>query len=355
MVRWTPKGDGYELDFSIMEKYLDLVIKKQGKPSVVVIYAWDYHCNKRSPSVSGKNGAEAITLPKLVDPKSKALWKPVMDGVKARLKARGLDKAMMLGLASDTVPTPEILRLFTELAPGTPWVGHSHGGSIRALSKSVPIGYRADVWGPRFGQDPADERQYGWKEPELKVHFTRDFRDYYPMSSFRFLAEMDIMGSSRGFGRQGADFWPVLADKKGRIKGTLGVRYNSWRNLDIKCSVLSPGAKGPVSSHRFEMMRESVQECEARIFIEKALLGKKISGDLARRCQDILDERSRAILRGANALIISGAWTRYPTSDHGWWYTPGQVGYQWYVGSGWQKRSNKLFDAASEVAAKVGY
>ena len=39
--------------------------------------------------------------------------------------------------------------------------------------------------------------------------------------------------------------------------------------------------------------------------------------------------------------------------DDSWWQASGQIGYHWYVGSGWRERSGKLFTAAGEVAEAI--
>ena len=42
MVRWIKQPDGsYKHDFTILQKYLDMVVKIQGKPKVVCLYVWD--------------------------------------------------------------------------------------------------------------------------------------------------------------------------------------------------------------------------------------------------------------------------------------------------------------------------
>ena len=132
----------------------------------------------------------------------------------------------------------------------------------------------------------------------------------------------------------------------------MGERYTSRRNLDIRATMLAPGRDGAVSTHRFEMIREGLQEAEARIFIERALLEKTITGNLAKHCQDLLDERQRAMLRGAASLILSrGTWRRYPVNPHGWWSGTSEAGVHWFIASGWQERSRQLYAAAAEVAA----
>ena len=74
-----------------------------------------------------------------------------------------------------------------------------------------------------------------------------------------------------------------------------------WRDLNICVSVLAPGPKGPAATQHLVNLNEGVQECEARIVLEKALsdpaMKAKVGGDLAGRCQALLDERMRAMQR----------------------------------------------------------
>ncbi len=57
---------------------------------------------------------------------------------------------------------------------------------------------------------------------------------------------------------------------------------------------------------------------------------------------------------GVSTLACAGSWTSYAYIDNTWWQAPGVMGYYWYVGSGWQGRSEKLYSAAAEVAEKLG-
>ncbi len=314
---------------------------------------WDNHCQQGEVPVSGE-GKEIVNLPKYSDPASKKLWKPVIDGIAERLKKHGLEKTIVYGIGEDMAPAAHVTTLFESLRPKTEWVIHSHGSSAQRFSKIVSLALRADVWSSYFAVDPDKARSYGWQNKKVDVNFPRDTRDHHPIIKFRFAGELNIAGKQNGFGRFGGDFWSVLPDKKGKMKGTLGIRYNTWRNLDIKCTLLAPGKEGAVSTHRFEMMREGMQECEARIFIERALLEKKISGELAKKCQYLLDERTRAMLRGTNSLMLSARhWAGLATCNVGWWMTTFQVGYQWYVSSDWQGRSEDLYSLADEVAKKL--
>jgi hypothetical protein len=150
----------------------------------------------------------------------------------------------------------------------------------------------------------------------------------------------------RGFGSMGADFWDVLCSDDplrnsyggGWIHNIIG-RYpeSAYGQVYMGNSspyVLGPGPDGALPAVRFEMIRAAAQLTEARAFIEKALLDPEqqatLGEELARRAQDLLDERTRAIL-----------WAR----NRGW---------LWLPSSGWQKRDDQLYALCAEVAKLLG-
>ena len=389
MVRWIKKADGtYDYDLTPMEKYLDLVQKHLGRPPVVCFYVWDTYLEGglghgmgyggdhaiaareahagKGPMVTliepGKAEVETVSLPMYSRPQeSVPLWKPLMEEIRKRMRRRGLAKSMMLGIATDHRPAKEVIDFFREVAPGIPWVSQAHG--MPTDFYGVHVAYVGGVHVGKFPKDPSVERTYGWKRTytgrfakewsapggSVPVHMPRDFRMPFPVTHYRMLGEMNIAGSQRGFARLGGDFWPVIKDRRGRSTW-LAARYpeSSWRNLDLRMILLSPGKRGAIATHRFEMIREGFQECEARIFIEKAILDKKIDGDLRARCQTILNARIPEILWGVNSL--AGA----SYLDGSWASAPAVLGYEYYVGSGWQEHSQELFDAAAEVARAIG-
>ena len=86
----------------------------------------------------------------------------------------------------------------------------------------------------------------------------------------------------RGIGRVGADFWNVLATRNKTYGGGLNLiaRYpeSDWNQLNLNAAteaLLAPGPDGAVTTERFEAIREGMQECETRIFIEKALASRR--------------------------------------------------------------------------------
>jgi hypothetical protein len=133
-----------------------------------------------------------------------------------------------------------------------------------------------------------------------------------------------------------ADLWPVLKGIRGRLR-SISHRYpeSGWGACNVRMTpFLQPGPRGAISTGRLEMMREGLQECEARIFIEEALLdpGKKakLGEELVQRCWSLLDRR-------VEALAHAG----------------GRMGTLVFLGSGRQERSRELFMLAGQVAGKL--
>ena len=104
------------------------------------------------------------------------------------------------------------------------------------------------------------------------------------------------------------------------------------------------------------MIRAAAQQVEARIFIEKALTDKKLRDRLdpafAGRCQDLLDRRTRDMLRAVSTLVqTDDSWANSPVM---WWQTPGIIGAEYYLSTDWQRSAEDLFNAAAEVEKAIG-
>jgi hypothetical protein len=276
---------------------------------------------------------------------------------------RGLTDAMMLGILSDVMPTTEEVVFLTDASGGMPWVVHQHHGLSPKpdyrLHGVAQVGYQTRVWNISFGDGaPRGPSGMGWRKPYLLADYerTRDINTH-TSTKWRHLGEYNITGDQRGIGRIGADNWDVLKDKKGKRKGRVADRYphSSWRNLNLYSCLLAPGPDGPVATQRFEAFREGIQECEARIFIERTLADKaaraKLDAELIGRCEQILDERTLAMWRGMSPLQLTGP--RYKRA-YSWRGRPGIAGHLWFVGSPWQQRSQQLYQAAADVAGALG-
>jgi hypothetical protein len=364
MVRWIKGADGqFTYDFSIMERYLDLAERHMGKPKFVVVKVWEVYgyLRKKRPLWTGKplvsrldqetGEVHEMEGPRYDSPESTAFWKPVLEAVQGRLKKRGLLEAMLLGQGRDTSPETATMTLFQKILPDVKWMrsAHSYMTTLRAERGSVPIGLLEHVWNASWGRekipDPSVKRLHGWRGPFLAVTFPRwpggtvtVPRLTAPLSVYRTFTESTILAGQHGFGRVGADFWPVRKGRYGRtvsIAGRFAIAYAAPGPVSISCpAVLAPGPAGAQSTARFEMLIENVQACEARIFVERALLEARdrLGESLATRCQKILDERTRYIR---------------------WAYVADGATWLWYPASGWQARIQALFAAAADVAAAL--
>ncbi|HUV39243.1 MAG TPA: glycoside hydrolase domain-containing protein, partial [Planctomycetota bacterium] len=221
MVRWIEKPDGtYTWDFSLMDRYLDTATAHMGKPKVVVFWVWEkfmfptvddpktfeqYRPNARvartadgpdqyigrGPLVTVLDPATGKTenrhLPYLLDPRSKDVWRPLFETLRARMKARGLEETMMIGTPSDIVLRKDQFAFFNEVAPGWRWVNHSHF-DVTDIYKScgAKLGYYTTVMNVLFPGYPEDGRHYGWKGEELHAHLRSCWgRDYFPLTTWR--------------------------------------------------------------------------------------------------------------------------------------------------------------------------
>jgi hypothetical protein len=155
---------------------------------------------------------------------------------------------------------------------------------------------------------------------------------------------------THGMGRMGADFWPVLADKRGR-KSPLCGRYpeTGWGQLRIDCCgafFLCTARDGPIGRAQLEMFRESAQDIEARVFVEKALEDEagraKLGEELATRARRLLDNRTRLAQLSTRGISASGAGS--------WKYAD----WRGILALGVQEHSEELYALAAEVAGKLG-
>jgi len=390
MVRWIKKDDGtYDYDLTIVDKYLDTAIKSMGKPKFTVFTAWEIYLATPKTQVAqaepkgeaawlaarwnlrGKGPAataldpktgqtSTFNLPRFEEAGALAAWKPLFDRLHKDMARRGLESTMLLGMTSDMWPNKEEMVTLDKASGSLPWINHSHqgprGGKLAGGLGSVV--YTAYVWPNEYPGDPRKPRMYGWKRPELNVEFRRfgAFNEWM-LPTQMIVPELEITGRQRGLGRIGADFWPVFKDKSGRRRGYVHDRYphSLWHSCNLTSHMLNPGPSGPVATSRYEMLREGMQNCEARIVIEEVLTDDvqkaRLGADLAARCQQLLDDRTWENLKGFSGLQLSGrVYTTYTRYGNIFYYNAGgPAGALWYAGSGWRDRQQMLYALAGEV------
>jgi len=259
-------------------------------------------------------------------------------------------------------PTKEMMENLRAVMPEARWVANPHGDVRGRNMHGMPIGYNTVYYmnlcpppGTALARHGAvNGRFYGWQSKS--DYYGRSRGPTAPLTLWRGSVEAALMHNCSGLGRIGADFWPVLlgTDWKsrrsravGKHSATVAARYpeSSWDQLNLDRgteALLAPGPRGAAPTERSEQVRQGIQECEARAFIEKAIVARKLDPELARKCQDVLDRRVWHI-RGLGACGGAGGAA-----------LGGPMLNTWYQGAGYAGMAEKLFAAAAEVAGKLG-
>jgi hypothetical protein len=252
-----------------------------------------------------------MPLPRLGSPAYAAFWRPVLHEVRKRLTEHGLEDRILLGMPADPpIPAP-VVKVFRDILPESGWFVGNHPGSRgyrydpQDRRKLMPALHVERVY-TRALSDPAEKREFGWQREQMALAFNRyGFGPLclYPSPSvwaFRILMEADLAAGHRGAGRIGADYWHMGLKTGSGGAGTFYARYPDsaigQTGMAANCSaMLAAGPHGPVTTARFENVREGIQNAEIVIALQKALLSEKITGERAAACWHALDERVRAM------------------------------------------------------------
>lgn len=371
MVRWIRQDNGsYQHDFTIVERYLDLVVKHHKAKPTVCFYVWTpAHGGGSFGATPDKPGNAHPMQFTLLDPKtgkvstekgpdwgtaeSKPFWKPVFEGLNTRLADRKLDGCLALGVVEDFTPSKQCVDDLEAVAPKAPWVVHSHGHTVQFAGR--PVAEIAFVWGhPRIVPSSDPQKKYGWKNPVPRTVYPRygatvlgALDERCPLGLFHVQTEGMQAAGLDGVNRLALDFWAVVKDQRGMKRSVISRYAQRDRPGPPMLSggepLLAAEPTGPVATVRYEALRLGTQEAEARIYIEKALLDNakraKVGDALAKRCLEVLDDRVAAILRasvdnGVSCMASSVSWLSYA----------GTV----------PERSAKLYQVAAEVQQALG-
>ena len=317
LVRWIKQPDGaYKYDFTVFDKYLDLVAKHLGKPmplrvscwgeagkkdgQVVQKAAWPTSVSRLDP-VTGKTEPMAMPVPGTEE--SFAFWKPVLDEVRKKVEARGWWDVTALGHNSYCWgPLPEVVSVAKKIWPDGVWSYIAHNGtlgaSFPAAEKGVgmPVKFSVCVWTegglrPRGCRDLFKPRSSLWCDTARNRHW-----DWSPLIQLRNLPEEIINRGMDGLGDFGADLFPVRKDS-GKGFYMLGNGRGTGGPGAATHSLLAPGPDGAIATERFECFREGMELGEALLYLEQALLDKKAGGELAQKVNRYLDERGEVFTR----------------------------------------------------------
>ncbi|MBM4030607.1 MAG: hypothetical protein FJ291_02340 [Planctomycetes bacterium] len=363
-VIWVKGRDGrLSCDFSRLDRYLDIALRHGPRPSVVCLCVahppennlWvvpkvllrDEATGKTEPFTVPMGEANPFRTKEIAftaeqRAAARDFWRPFVEGVLARLNARGLEKALFWGYVWDyTLTVARYKDIFEELAPGVKWArgSHGHGGVTGKQGLAEPFGCVGTIItlpqpvkeirdNSRVNRRPTQyliQSHKGWKTEALSFSLPRVQNAVLCVEGssvpflWRLYPELAIVAGARGICRVGADYWEGTCHDGwlGGCQVGLGIVASLW-----------PGQAEAHTSARFEMLREGLQEAEARIIIEKALEGPLAGGPAAERLQKLLDARILATLGVPRSFYVLRMAEQF---------------------AGWQERSWDLYSAASEA------
>jgi hypothetical protein len=362
MIKWIRQPDGsYKYDFTLFDRYCDLAAAKIGKPFPVRLNLWrgpknggggetDDYPNAKVLVLDPATGqvTELLAPTKLGSDEMRAFWKPVMDEIRARLEKRGwFDAAGPNWMCYCGGMTPQLASMMKSIWPDVRGLDVTHSRVTRypTLDKSVsvPVFVQSTVWNEggldayaKWSAGPYPRQYAGKFDPATAwcSHARVQYREQgWPLLwTLRTKHEEVILKGNDGIECVGADHFPVK-DTRGRYgNGEWNAFAQGPENGTM--AILGAGDAGPVGTERFEAMREGIQLCEAMIFIQKAIEAKKISGDLAARANQLLDDRARAMV--ASLKVVDSKDRKQIDFES---YAPGAA-----------SRDGALYDMAGEVA-----
>ena len=311
LILFVKTEGGLQPDFTPLEKYLDVYLKYCAPPRALILYIWDHSATKElAQSTEGRGGSASrtwtpafpptigvwdpatrklseATAPFIGDEGSEAFYKPVLDGVREIVKNRGWsERTIMVGLGCDARPGLKTGELLRQWAPYARWCIYSHfAGDVEArntftsaeLKKTYKIGREM-----RPGQFIA----LGDLEVGAKQHCGVSFA--LPFATAQLLERnlknpveyLETFAARSACSQLSPPLtWRTFSLCHGDINGvgldfwnTGGTRANPGAYSGLY-QVAVPGPDGAIPTVQFQMLREGVQEWEARMAVVTALGG----------------------------------------------------------------------------------
>ncbi len=376
MVRFRSTGHRrYEPDFEVMNRYLDAYERNAPVPEFLTLYIWDPQFPRSDSTLELTRAYDGEPWPLRVPifdegPRGSFLG-ALLRGLREELDDRGWDNTrVLLGTAHDVVPSEPLAERFRELAPWAAWARFSHwrGDAPPPLDRSpyaspsyMDIGFTEEVWLPAGDG--------GFRTPPLRGGWDLGFRrttsvrsviaECSPLADYRNVIDFAVGGSLQGKGerpprignaytgitRWGMDYWHILENEQtywARHLARGPLIHNLYRATFIK-QLMAPGPEGPAPTTRLQMMIEGLQETEARIVLERAIAGGRLSGE-------ILEEAERILIQRVRNRTRDGAYGR---ANYGRRNQPEEVAATytslWGVAGDWHEEALNLFELAAEA------
>ncbi len=326
MLVFRREGDRIVPDFRFVDRFLALYHKHVGPPRVLNLYLWEPAQNPRDQDteqarvtfVDDRGRLSDGVIPMYGLGKADDTWRQVIEGMRHRM--RQLDwnpDALMLGAGADRRPGPSEIGFFNGFEPPLQWVVFSHwrGDPVHHVDRLV-IGESMDI-GYAEGPDPVvyrdrlgDRLRGGWRE-DIQVLWASSFRAHIRQDSsptrFRCMPDLTVSDRYSGFTRVGLDGWRAPHPADGRPTDTIMRWRNGWFRLfrHNPRSITAPGPRGAVATVRYEMLREGIQEVEARILLERTLDSGTLPEQAAREVEAFLREwiQARYVSTGSGRTV----------------------------------------------------
>jgi glycosyl hydrolase family 123 len=343
-VPWLRQANGtYRYDFTVHDRLIKLASKycklkaiayqvyrsngwgapKPEKPNFVTV-------------VDAKTGKrESMKLASYNTPESVKQWASLFAEIRKRLAKGGIAEGVrpILGMGHDGGTNRQVVANFKKCFPEGSWQYGGHNRPRQSRNRSGYMGYIEYLYVSEFIPAPQKARRRGWNTGPDATYILMSQRLRDPIQTammVRTMGERALLLGDMGAGKMCLDYWPV----KGSVRVMNRTLYSRWPESSAKqrsphlVFLGYPGPKGAVTTCKYELMHEGLQETEARIFVEDALVNKKITGDLAKRALALLDRRAD--------LCRVVHLRRRPLSG--------------MINAGWQARSRSVYRMAAEVA-----
>jgi len=351
----NPKPETFSYDFSVFDRFLDMVVKHCGKPDYVALQIW--HSGgwatrpadqKNTVTVRNPNTGEfsRLQVPAFNTDEAAAFWQPLLKAVHARLVKRGMGDAMCIGILSDGTAPADVFAMFDKIWPGggpARWTRGLHASNesakpYRASKGGGVVVLHEHCYGSRY--------RGGWLPPVWSFR-GKPATAYIRISGFltavaplgyRYMPETALCQGRQGMGRVCLDFWGVKPRSDAKKAVVIYNRYphSSCAQRAPALYTLSwPGPEGPETTIRYEVLCEGLQEAEALIGISRAIdrHADRLGPELLDECRRVFGDRRHFHKR---SRVV---WAQVPFHTNR---------------RGWQDLSRRTYDCAAKVARKLG-
>lgn len=311
LVRWVKQADGsLKHDFTIFDKYLDMVAKHVVKPRSLRLTAFT-HGGLNQPdlpdSVSVLDPAtgriEKTKFTSLYPANAKdpelAFWQPVFETIRRKVEDRGWLEHTTFGLCTSWGVSGDY-SVVGRSWPGAEWCYASHSGQRGVKIGDMVVRHASGIF---YCPRPAPRGGMPLRLPQPRREtFANTYRgnlnDRSLLMLCRGIGEEVLRSGMDGVCDFGADLFPLKTNVGGYATLPVGRGLNIGPPVRSTAALLYPGPDGPVATERFETFREGMEVAEAILFIETALAEKTLTADLAARASRYLDERTESLVGG---------------------------------------------------------